>query len=492
MDIMERDNENGRMEEDQRIYTLSREEPVKAVLRMGIPLTLGMFIMVLYNLVDTYFISLMRDDYQLAAVNLGYPVLMVMVAVSNMVGTGASSLIARCLGARDLRTANRTLTVGFLLTAALSVVIAVAGLTGLTPIVRLLGARSNTAAYTADYVQVLLIGSFFTMGSYTFGQLLRSEGSVRFSVISMVAGTIVNIILDPIFIFTLGLEIRGAAIATVLGNAVATLMIVYYYASHRSILRLSFGAVRKGTAKADAKRMVLHSRDRGAREEKGERTERTEGVTWNGSILLEIFRVGIPATLETLMTTVTMVLLNNLAVAYGELTVAAMGVSSKLMTFGSYIYQGFSAGIQPIMGYNYGAKNYKRMLRVMKAGVLVTSGIELCVMLIFGVGAPQLIGTFSDTEEVIRIGSRALRANMCILPFVGAVSISRATFQAMGKPGYALLITLVRRVVLFVPLLIGMNYLWGFTGLIWAQPIVEAIMMAVSLTLLAKVLRRLS
>jgi len=192
------------------------------------------------------------------------------------------------------------------------------------------------------------------------------------------------------------------------------------------------------------------------------------------------------------MTTVTMVLLNNLAVAYGELTVAAMGVSSKLMTFGSYIYQGFSAGIQPIMGYNYGAKNYKRMLRVMKAGVLVTSGIELCVMLIFGVGAPQLIGTFSDTEEVIRIGSRALRANMCILPFVGAVSISRATFQAMGKPGYALLITLVRRVVLFVPLLIGMNYLWGFTGLIWAQPIVEAIMMAVSLTLLAKVLRRLS
>ena len=450
----EHEKENDQ-KKDRRIYILSREKPALAVVKLGVPLIAGMFIMVLYNMVDTYFIGLMRDDYQLAAVNLAYPVMMISIAISNMIGTGASSLIARSLGAEDRAKARHTLTVGFELTIINSLLVTAAGMAFLTAIVRGLGAQSNTFEYTRQYVQVILLGSIFTMGNYTFGQLLRSEGSVRYSVAGMITGTVVNIILDPVFIFTLGLQIRGAAIATILGNAAGMFVSLWIYGSGKTLLTPSLQYLKP-----------------------------------TGEILREIFWVGVPATLETLLTSAAYIVNNNLAVAYGELTVAAMGIAQKILSLGSYIYQGFAAGTQPIMGYNYGAGNYKRMKEVLRAGVMVVSGTELCVMAVYGIFAPQLIGLFTGSAEVIATGSRVLRTIMCILPFVGAVSMSRTSFQAMGKPQYAFVITLVRQLGLYVPLLLLLNRLFGFGGMIWAQPVTEMIMMAVSVSLLYGIIRK--
>ncbi|MBP3884106.1 MAG: MATE family efflux transporter [Olsenella sp.] len=435
--------------DDRRIYTLAQERPAKAVVRMGVPLVAGMLIMVLYNLVDTYFIGLTRDDYQLAAVNLAYPVMMVLIALSNMVGTGASSLVARCLGEGDREKASHTVTAGVVLTVAGSAVVAAAGLALLPQIVRGLGAQENTFSPTEQYVRVLLAGSLLTMGNYTFGQLLRSEGSVNQSVVGMVAGTLANIALDPLFIFALGLGCQGAAIATVLGNGVGMVASLSFYARGKTLLR-------------PALRYVRPTRE----------------------ILGEIFWVGVPATLETLLTSAAYVVNNNLAVSYGELTVAAVGVAQKVLSLGSYIYQGFAAGTQPIMGYNFGARNYGRMLGVLRAGVVVVSGTELAVMCAYGIFAPQLIGIFTESPEVIGTGARALRTLMFILPFVGATSMSRMSFQAMGKPQFAFAITLVRQLVLYVPLLLLLNRAFGLGGMLWAQPITEAIMMVASVGLL--------
>lgn len=440
--------------EDRRIYILREEKPAKAVVKLGVPLIAGMFIMALYNLVDTYFIGLLRDDYQLAAVNLAYPVMMISIAISNMIGTGASSLIARSLGAGDREKADHTVTAGFVLTVVNSVIVAALGLILLGPIVKGLGAQANTFDYTRQYVQVILVGSLFTMGNYTFGQLLRSEGSVKQSVAGMIAGTVVNIILDPIFIFALGMEIRGAAIATILGNAAGMCVSLWFYLGGKTLLSPSLKYIRP-----------------------------------TAEILKEIFWVGVPATLETLLTSAAYIVNNNLAVGYGELTVAAMGIAQKILSLGNYVYQGFAAGTQPIMGYNYGAKNYRRMIDVLKAGVLVCSGTELCIMAVYGIFAPQLIGIFTDSAEVISTGSRVLRTIMWILPFVGAVSMSRMSFQAMGKPQYAFAITLVRQLFLYVPLLLILNRVFGFGGMIWAQPVTELIMMAASLTLLYRVIK---
>ena len=449
------DSKGNSSKDDKRIYILSEERPAKAIVSLGVPLVLGMSIMVLYNLVDTFFIGLLHDDYQMAAVNLAYPVMMIMIAISNMVGAGASSLISRSMGAGDFGKASHTLTAGFLLTVINSAVVAALGLLLLPAIVDGLGAKSNTFGFTSQYVMIILIRSIFVMGNYTFGQLLRSEGSVKYSIAGMIVGTVANIVLDPLFIFGLDLEIKGAAIATVLGNAIGMGISVWYYAANKTLLRPAVQYIRP-----------------------------------TGEILKEIFWVGVPAALETLLTSIAFIVNNNLAVAYGELTVAAMGIAQKIMSLGNYIYQGFAAGSQPIMGYNYGAKNYHRMLQVLKAGVLVVSGIELFVMLIYGVFAPFLIDIFTNSPEVIATGSKVLRAIMCILPFVGAVSMSRMSFQAMGKPQYAFGITLVRQLILYIPLLLLLNHAFGFDGMIWAQPITEVIMMAASVTLLVRVIRK--
>jgi len=443
--------------EDKRIYTLSQEEPYIAVIRMGLPLIAGMFIMVLYNWVDTYFIGLTKDDYQLAAVNLSYPVMMVMIALANMIGTGASSFIARCLGANNLAKAKHTLTTGFVLTVINGILVSLIGLALLDKIVTGLGAEEFTFEYTKQYVSIILMGSVFTMGSYTFSAFLRSEGSVKISMIGMVVGTIVNIILDPIFIFTLNMQIRGAAIATVLGNVAGALVSIIFYLSGKSLLKPSAKLLRP-----------------------------------TAEIIKEIYWVGVPASLETLLTAAAYTVNNNLAVAYGPLTVAATGIAQKLISLGSYVYQGFASGVQPIMGYNYGAKNYTRMKAVLKAGVITVTTMELILMAAYGILAPTLVDIFTDSPEVIRIGAQAVRAMMLILPFVGSVSMCRMSFQAMGKPVYAFCITLVRQLILYIPLLIIFNKYFGFKGLIHAQPVTEAVMMAVSIMLLLRFIDRIN
>ena len=439
--------------DDARIRILAEEKPAKAVVKLGVPLIAGMCIMVLYNLVDTYFIGLLHDDYQLAAVNLAYPVMMVMIALSNMVGTGAGSLIARSLGAGDRTKADHTLTSAFLLTVVNSAIVAAVGMALLPQIVGGLGAQENTFGFTQSYVRVLLLGSLLVMGNYTFGQLLRSEGSVKQSVAGMVVGTVANIVLDPVFIFVLGRGVEGAAIATVLGNAAGMATSLFFYLRGSTLLRPQASLIRP-----------------------------------TAEILREIFWVGVPATLETLLTSAAYIVNNNLAVAYGELTVAAMGVAQKILSLGSYIYQGFAAGTQPIMGFNWGARNYRRMLDVLRAGVCVVSITELAVMAICGIFAPQLIGIFSQSPEVMATGAKVLRALMWILPFVGATSMSRMSFQAMGKPQYAFAITLVRQLVLYVPLLLLLNRIFGFNGMIWAQPVAELVMMGVSVGMLVHII----
>lgn len=434
---------------DKRIYTMAKEKPAKAVLKMGLPVTMGMLFMVVYNLVDTYFVGLLHDDYQLAATNLSYPVMMVMVAIAGIVGNGGASYIARCIGAEKKEEAEHTLTIGLELIFLGGIAMAVIGILMLDPIVGILGAKENTFVYTRDYCQVMFLGAVFTMGNYAIGQLLRSEGSTFYSMIGMIGGTLANMILDPLFIFTFGMEIKGAAIATILGNALGALTCLSFYMRKKTLLTPSYAYRRM-----------------------------------DGRIIREIMWVGIPHTLEQFFTTAAMIVNNNLAAGYGELTVAAMGIANKIMSVGNYIYQGMAAGCQPLMGFNFGARNYSRMKKLIKAGVMVTTSVELVILCIYGLTAPSLIGLFTESPKVIAIGSQALRAFMLMLPFVGSTSIVRNTFNAMGKPYFAFGITIVRQLLLYIPFLLVFNKIWGFTGLIHAQPTEEAICMVFSLTLL--------
>ncbi len=442
--------------EDKRIFTMASEKPSKAVLKMGIPVTCGMLFMVAYNLVDTYFVGLLHDDYQLAATNLAYPVMMILIAIAGIVGNGGASYIARLIGAGETEKARHTLTIGFELIIYSGIVLMAIGLIFINPIVTLLGAKEMSFQYTKDYTIVMFIGSVFTMGNYAIGQLLRAEGSTFYSMIGMIAGTVANIILDPIFIFALKLEIKGAAIATIIGNAIGVGIFIYFYASGKSLLKPSIKLL-----KLDKK------------------------------IIGEIMLVGIPHTLEQFFSTAAMIVSNNLAVAYGELTVAAIGISNKIMSFGSYIYQGMAAGCQPLMGYNYGAENYNRLKKIITVGALETTAIEVVVMILCGAFAPTLIGLFTESPEVLSIGVMTLRAAILMLPFVGVTAIARNAFNSIGKPLYAFGITFVRQLFLYIPFMLLFNKFWGYKGLIHAQPAEEFVCMFIAFALIFGVLKRI-
>lgn len=444
-------------QQDKRIYTMAEERPAKAVFKMGIPVTMGMLFMVIYNLVDTYFIGLLRDDYQLAATNLSYPVMMVSVAIASIVGNGGASYIARCIGADRRERAAHTLTMGLELILLSGLLLTVIGIIFIDPIVWLLGAKEKTFDYTKDYCIVIIVGFVFTMGNYAIGQLLRSEGSTVYSMIGMISGTVANIILDPIFIFTLNMQIRGAAIATILGNALSTGIFLWFYLRKKTLLVPSIRFIRL-----------------------------------DKSIMKEILLVGVPNTLEQFFATAAMVVNNNLAAGYGELTVAAMGIANKIMSFGTYIYQGMAGGCQPLMGYNYGAKNYTRLKALLKSAIAVIAGIECVIMAFFGIFAVYLIGLFTDSPKVLSIGALTLRTLMIMLPFVGITTVVRSTFNAMGKPMFAFGITIVRQLVLYIPFLLFFNRVWGFRGLIHAQPAEEILCMILALLLISNRLKHMT
>lgn len=202
--------------------------------------------------------------------------------------------------------------------------------------------------------------------------------------------------------------------------------------------------------------------------------------------------VGTPHTLEQFLTTAAMIVSNNLASAYSAATVAGMGIANKIMSFGNYIYQGMAAGCQPLIGYNYGAKNYSRIKRLISSAQVSVFVMEIVVIGIYGIFAPALISLFSVSEEVIGIGTRALRAAMLMLPFAGASCIARNTFNAMGKASYAFLITAVRQLALYIPFLLVFNRLWGFSGLIYAQPVEKFICMFFATVLLSIKIKKIA
>lgn len=422
---------------------------------MSIPVVMGMMIQVLYNLVDTFFIGILGDPNQLAAVNITTPLFMLMMAIAGIVGTGASSYISRCLGEKVYEKANKTLSTGIAICIGLGVLVTIIGSISISSISKSLGASEETFPFVLDYSIVLFLGAIPIMCNYAIGQLLRSEGAAMSAMMGMLIGTATNIILDPIFIFGFGMGIRGAAIATVLGNALGLAYYILYIASGKSFVKFKL-----------------------------------KSISLDKEIWKQIFIIGIPATISQMLMGVAMVLCNNLAVQYGDVIVAGMGVAAKIMTIGTFVFMGFSAGCQPIVGYNYGAKNFHRMKEVIIKGMLMTSGIGIVLTAIFGIFARGLIGVFTPLTDVVSQGTIILRALIWSLPFLGSQMIAATTIQAMGKAGASLFLSITRQGVFYIPLLLTLNNLFEFKGLIYAQPISDTLTLALAITVLTIIIKK--
>lgn len=439
--------------EDKKIRLLRDEKVSKAILKLSIPMVMGMMIQVLYNLVDTYFIGMLNDANQLAAANISLPVFMMLMAIAGIVGSGSSSYISRCLGNQDYEEANKTISIATGILVIMSIIVMIAGIFMSPNIAKGLGANEATFNYTYKYIFIMFIGAIPVMCSYALGQLLRSEGNIMQSVIGLTLGTVVNIVLDPVFIFGLKMEITGAAIATIIGQTSTLLYFMYAFLKGKTTLKINL-----------------------------------KKFKYDKNIFKEIFTIGVPASLNQMLMGVATVIVNNIAVGYGTLTVAGMGVAMKIMTIGTFVFMGFSAGCQPLVGYNYGCNNIPRVKEIIKKGIIITSIIGLSLALIFGVFANSLIGLFTSEPEVINKGAIILRALIISLPFVGGQMISTTSAQSMGKVVVAFILSISRQGLLYMPLLIILNKVFGFSGFIYAQPITDMIMLTFSAILLFKVM----
>lgn len=439
--------------EDKKILILRDEKVSKAILKLSIPMVMGMMVQVLYNLVDTYFIGMLNDSNQLAAANIALPVFMMLMAIAGIVGSGASSYISRCLGNKDYEEANKTISIATGILIIMSIIVMIGGIILSPGMAKGLGANEATFDYTYKYIVIMFIGAIPVMCSYALGQLLRSEGNIMQSVMGLLLGTVVNIVLDPILIFTFKMEITGAAIATVLGQTSTLLYFIYAYSKGKTTLKINL-----------------------------------KHFKYDKNIFKEIFTIGVPASLNQMLMGLATVVANNIAVTYGNVTVAGMGVAMKIMTIGTFVFMGFSAGCQPLVGYNYGCNNIPRVKEIIKKGIFITSLIGIVLAVIFGVFANSLIGLFASDAEVINKGAIILRALMLSLPFVGGQMVSTTSAQSMGKVVVAFILSISRQGILYMPLLLLLNKLFGFSGFIYAQPITDMVMILFSSILLFKVM----
>lgn len=406
----------------------------KAILTLSIPTVLSTVVALLYNLTDTYFIGLLDDPVQLGAISLAFPLFMVIQAIGNMFGNGAPAYISRCLGAGNLDEARKTSTVSVYVSAIMPLVMTVLVFSFMQPIIRLLGTSPDTAKPTGDYLKIIVGFSVFLTLQGVLPALLRAEGMVKEAVVGMVIGTVLNIVLDPVFILLLGCGVAGAAWATIVGNVFAVVYYIWVFLKGKTSLSI-------------APRDFKPSR----------------------KILIAILKIGVPSSIAQVIMSYTNILLNNLAADYGDYVVSAYGVAGKMVTMVVMITLGYVSGYMPFAGYNYGARKYKRMLLALWFTILSGTGLCLIMLIPFIWLAPAYMRIFTSDNKIIEVGCMFLRGYAWVVPGMALQMALMCTFQSVGAAGRATLLNLGKQLLFCIPFLWLFNRWWGLSGLVYAQ-----------------------
>lgn len=405
----------------------------KAVMKMSIPLMTSMLVTVVYNMADTFFVGQTGNANQVAAVSLTTPIFMLLMAISNVFGMGGASLISRSLGAKDNEKVKHISAFCFYSSVILGFICILIFNLAMEPILKLLGTSTLTKSFCKEFLVYYIAGAPFVICTFTLGNLLRSEGLSKEAMIGNMIGTILNIILDPIMILGMGMGVRGAAIATVIGN-----MSSFAYFIIRT---------RKSNVLSLSIKDFIISKD----------------------IILGIMVVGIPASISNILMSLSYVFVNNYLKLYGDSAIAAMGIANKVVSLVTLLLVGFAAGAQPIMAYSYGAKNNKRLselLRFLFKAVIIGGFIGGSIIFIF---ANNIVKIFINDVQIVKYGTTMLRALMISTPIIGIVNVLSNLFQAMGKGTQSMTLAVGRQGLIFMPVLYVMSKIAGLEGLIISQ-----------------------
>ncbi len=428
----------------------------KAVWTLALPTIASMMVMLFYNLADTFFVGQTNDAMQVAAVSLTMPIFMLFIALGNLFGIGGSSAISRYFGAKridDIKHISSFCFYGALIAGA---IIGGIGLIFMDKIVPLTGATAATFDYVHQYLTYLAWGAPFIVLANAYGNVVRSIGLAKEAMVGMMIGTIVNIVLDPIMILAMDMGVIGAAVATVIGNIFATIYYVALLGRGKSALSIS-----------------------------------PKDFGFNGRIISDVFKIGIPASLNNFLMSVASLIYNVFLSGYGDIPVAAMGIALKANMMLIMLYLGLTMGAQPLIGYSYGSKNYDRMKQVIKYIMIVSLCMGVVIASVYMFTAESIVAVFINDAEVISYGTIMVRAQAVSGCCLGVMFVSMSTLQAMGKAGASLILSVCRQGLLFIPTILIVNYLFGLDGLIWAQPIADAISIVLSIVLMVYTLKNL-
>ena len=422
----------------------------RLLLRLSLPAFMGMFVMTLYNVVDTIFIGHYVGPLGIAGLSIVFPIQMLTMGIGQMTGMGGASLVSRLIGARDAPRAEHALGNALTFTVVISVGLMIAGLSNPGLWARLMGASETVLPYARDYMTIILTGVVFRTFAMSQNFLIRAEGNARVPMIGMMIGASLNIALDAIFIIPLGMGVKGAALATVIAQLVTSLYFLRYHLSGKSFLRVHV---------------------------------QNMAIRWD--ILKPILAIGISSLARTAAQSLAVVFVNRTLLAFGgDLAISSYGLIQRIMMFALMPSLVIGQGMQPILGFNYGAGRYGRALKVIKIAIIAATGysvIAFCALYL----APELLArVFTTDSELIVATAHAAKHIFFAVYLIGFIIVGSIVFQAIGKATQAFVTAIARPALFLLPLVFILPNYWQLDGAWLAFPITDALTSILVLVLL--------
>lgn len=435
--------------QNHRVTALAVEGIGRLLWKLSVPAGIGMLVMALYNVVDTIFIGRVVGSLGIAGLSVVFPVQMIVMGVGQMIGLGGASLVSRSLGAGDMGRAERTLGNSVLLICLLGAAITVAGLSASNFWVRLFGASDSVLPYAKGYFDIIVLGVVFQIFAMSANGLVRAEGNARVPMVSMVMGATLNIVLDAVFILGLRMGVPGAATATVLSQFVGAAYLAWYYLSRRSSVRIAIG-----------------------------------NLAPERSVLREILAIGISSFVRTTAASLVIVFVNRSLVAYGgDIALAAYGVLHRMVMLVMMPVISVAQGLQPILGFSYGAGRYDRALRAVEISTVAATVVSaLAFVILFFFPAP-IIRIFTTDSSLVAAGSHGSRLMFFVMYLVGFQVVGSTVFQAIGKALPAFVTAVSRNIVFFLPAIFILPRFFQLDGVWMSFPVADALSFVLTLLL---------
>ncbi|WP_418714837.1 MATE family efflux transporter [Blautia hydrogenotrophica] len=410
----------------------------KALLAMGVPTMTGMLINALYNLADAYFVGNLGTE-QMGAISIAFPLGQAVVGLGLLFGSGAASYISRLLGRREREKAGRVASTALYGSIFTGMAVIVLTLLCLKPILKALGATETILPYAVTYAEIYVLSSVFNVFNVTMNSIVTSEGAAKTTMFALLAGAVLNVILDPVLIYSLDLGVAGAAAATGISQIFTSLIYMNYILRKKSLFTFSI------------KKCCLSKKT-----------------------MTEIFKIGIPTMVFQLLTSLASALINMQSREYGDSVIAGMGTVTRIVSMGSLMVFGFVKGFQPIAGYSYGAGNYGRLQETVRTAILWSTVFCVAFGTVLAIFPAPIVACFTAGDiEMIHVGSCALRANGISFLLFGFYTVYSSLYLALGRAGKGFVLGACRQGICFIPLIFVLPVFMGENGIFYAQPVAD-------------------